>query len=383
MSSCSATGAPRAAAQPPPTAAGQVQLATGAPADGTSSDAVNAPHHLLRHVLSPEQCTDALRHFGTTDAKTAARMVNRMSQRELRDTFEKVGDARRPPLPPPSRCPAAALSLGGSLMAACGAVALPMNASQQRSHVPRSRPSCATSSTPLPTALRPLHCPSSSCRSPPLLPPPQVYCVHTNSNNNTWLRRKLLEAVGASRRFYSAASKTGGRPKARKAEGGAGGDRKRVRRDRRPAGEAGAAAPCTPAATAAAAHAAAPVAHHAAVHAGPVLPAGSPRALSQRMRQRGGEPQAPHHFTHRVLLQQVHVSTPPFQYTQPPAAAEEEGEDGSCSGHSASDVHTYTQHRLAVQPSSLDSGGPASPFAAAAQRRTQHSLLAAHNAYMG
>ncbi|PRW39294.1 hypothetical protein C2E21_6998 [Chlorella sorokiniana] len=291
MSSCSATGAPQGEHQLPAAAAGQPATADGGP------DAVNAPHHLLRHVLSPEQCTDALRHFGTTDAKSAARQVNRMSQRELRDTFEKV------------------------------------------------------------------------------------YCVHTNSNNNTWLRRKLLEAVGASRRFYSAANKTG-RPKARKAEGSAGGDRKRVRRERRPAGEAGTSAPSTPAAAAAAAAAPAPpAAHHAAAHAGPALPAGSPRALSQRLRQRGGETHYPHHLTHRMLLQQVHAVTPPFQYSQPAAAGEDECEDGSCSGRSASDVHTY--HRVAAQPSSLDSGGPTSPFAAAAQRRTQHSLMAAHKQSMG
>ncbi len=209
--------------------------------------------------------------------------------------------------------------------------------------------------------------------------------MHTNSNNNTWLRRKLLEAVGASRRFYSAANKTG-RSKARKAEGGAGGDRKRVRRDRRPAGEVAAAAPSTPAAAAAAqgAAAAAPAAHHhPAAHAGPALPAGSPRALSQRLRQRGsGETHYPHHLTHRMMLQQVHACTPPFQYSQAAQqAGEEEGDDGSCSGRSASDVHTY--HRVAAQPSSLDSGGPTSPFAAAAQRRTQHSLLATHLPSMG
>lgn len=50
----------------------------------------NGQHHLLRHVLSPEQCSDALRHFGTTDSKAAARMVNRMSQRDLRDMFQRV-----------------------------------------------------------------------------------------------------------------------------------------------------------------------------------------------------------------------------------------------------------------------------------------------------
>lgn len=206
----------------------------------------------------------------------------------------------------------------------------------------------------------------------------QVYCVHTNSNNNTWLRRKLLEAVGASRRFYSAANKTG-RAKARKAEGGAGGDRKRARRERRPASEAAAAAPSTPAAAAALGAApAAQVPHHHPAHAGPALPAGSPRALSQRLRQRG-ETHYPHHFTHRMLLQQVHAATPPFQYSQPAAAGEDE--DGSCSGRSASDVHTY--HRVPAQPSSLDSGAPTSPFAAAAQRRTQHSLMATHKQSMG
>lgn len=56
-----------------------------------AGDASNGQHHLLRHVLSPEQCSDALHHFGTADSKAAARMVNRMSQRELRDMFAKVG----------------------------------------------------------------------------------------------------------------------------------------------------------------------------------------------------------------------------------------------------------------------------------------------------
>ena len=105
MSSCSATGAPQSELQPPAAAAGQP-----APADGTA-DGVNAPHHLLRHVLSAEQCTDALRHFGTTDAKSAARQVNRMSQRELRDTFEKASRKICAALPPPACSPAAATNL--------------------------------------------------------------------------------------------------------------------------------------------------------------------------------------------------------------------------------------------------------------------------------
>lgn len=70
------------AAAPPAAAPG--------PAPADAADAPNGQHHLLRHVLSPEQCSDALRHFGTADSKTAARMVNRMSQRELRDMFCKV-----------------------------------------------------------------------------------------------------------------------------------------------------------------------------------------------------------------------------------------------------------------------------------------------------
>ena len=65
-------------APPPPPAAGVAQ------------------HHLLRHVLSAQQCHEALRHFATTDSKAAARQVNRMSQRELRDMFAKVGAVRNP-----------------------------------------------------------------------------------------------------------------------------------------------------------------------------------------------------------------------------------------------------------------------------------------------
>lgn len=67
-----------------------------APAATTAHDGEgpNGQHHLLRHVLSAQQCSDALRHFGTTDSKAAARMVNRMSQRELRDMFAKVCMAR-------------------------------------------------------------------------------------------------------------------------------------------------------------------------------------------------------------------------------------------------------------------------------------------------
>ena len=199
--------------------------------------------------------------------------------------------------------------------------------------------------------------------------------MHTNSNNNTWLRRKLLEAVGASRRFYSAAAKTG-RAKARKPEGAAG-EAKRSRRARKAGGEA-AMPPGTPGAPVAAAAAAPPA--HAAAPAGPVLPAGSPRALTQRLRQRSfAEPHYPQHCTHRMMLQQVHAATPPFPYTQPPAAAaaaeEEEGEGGTSSGRSGSDVHPS---RPLAPHGSLDSVGPASPFAAGAQRRALHSLLAAH-----
>lgn len=73
--------------------AGAVAPATpgcAAAAAAAGGDAVNGQHHLLRHVLSAEQCSDALRHFGTKDSKAAARMVNRMSQRELRDMFAKA-----------------------------------------------------------------------------------------------------------------------------------------------------------------------------------------------------------------------------------------------------------------------------------------------------
>lgn len=104
----------RLTAPPPPRACPQLALPTapppvhmpapmacdGAPPPPTpvspssalaAGDALGGQHHLLRHVLSPEQCSDALHHFGTTDSKAAARSVNRMSQRELRDMFAKVG----------------------------------------------------------------------------------------------------------------------------------------------------------------------------------------------------------------------------------------------------------------------------------------------------
>lgn len=121
------------------------------------------------------------------------------------------------------------------------------------------------------------------CPAPTPSPPPppsrtQVYNVHTNSNNNTWLRRKLLEAVGASRRFYAAANRTG-RPKQRRAHADAG-----------HAGAAAAAAAkprAAPRAAQAVQHCAqrgAAVHPHHTVAPGPALPAGSPRALAARRR---------------------------------------------------------------------------------------------------
>ncbi|KAL4421999.1 hypothetical protein ABPG77_005429 [Micractinium sp. CCAP 211/92] len=201
MSSCSTTSPQLALPTAPPPVYTRAPMARdtaplpttpASPSALAAGDASSGQHHLLRHVLSPEQCSDALHHFGTADSKAAARMVNRMSQRELRDMFAKV------------------------------------------------------------------------------------YNVHTNSNNNTWLRRKLLEAVGASRRFYAAANRTG-RPKQRRAHvdschGGA---------------AAAAAKPRSPKAAHAPQHGvqrcAAQQVHHA-VAPGPALPAGSPRALAARRR---------------------------------------------------------------------------------------------------
>lgn len=75
---------------PVPMAAEHVPASASVAGGGDAGDAPNGGHHLLRHVLSPSQCSDALHHFGTTDSKAAARMVTRMSQRELRDMFCKV-----------------------------------------------------------------------------------------------------------------------------------------------------------------------------------------------------------------------------------------------------------------------------------------------------
>jgi hypothetical protein len=226
----------------------------------------------------------------------------------------------------------------------------------------------------------------------------QVYSVTTNSNNNTWLRRKLLEAVGASRRFYNAASKAGGRPKARRA----------------PAAPSAAPA-ATVAAPAEGSHAAAaafavkgpthyvihqmpaqlqlhhhqqahqqphqqqhsgsssaslhntqphqPHHHHLAAAPGPALPAGSPRALVQRMRaaQQQHHPAAAAH--HYLAEPQRHFFQPLHQQQ---SSEEEEGGD-TCSEEAGA---AEAQHPRALAPhhghSSPDCSSPTSVFAATA-----------------
>lgn len=106
----------------------------------------------------------------------------------------------------------------------------------------------------------------------------QVYNVHTNSNNNTWLRRKLLEAVGASRRFYAAANRTG-RPKQRRAPADGGAALAPKPRTPKAAPALLACAPQHCSQRSAAQHH-----HHHAMAPGPALPAGSPRALAARRR---------------------------------------------------------------------------------------------------
>ncbi|KAI3431501.1 hypothetical protein D9Q98_004552 [Chlorella vulgaris] len=257
------------------------KLSQAAPAATTAHDGEgpNGQHHLLRHVLSAQQCSDALRHFGTTDSKAAARMVNRMSQRELRDMFAKV------------------------------------------------------------------------------------YTVTTNSNNNTWLRRKLLEAVGASRRFYNASNRTG-RPKAsrRSPASSSGGATPKPRKQ-----QAVPAMPTTPTAS--------PTAlHHPAFAVGPALPAGSPRALMQRMRSTAAasgsttalndaHAASPRHAHHQ--LQHAFLPTPRFQrYTSQRAQSSEE-EGGASSNRSSGD----DTHPRALRPAGavLDCASPtcASAFGAA------------------
>lgn len=141
---------------------------------------------------------------------------------------------------------------------------------------------------------------------------PQVYTVNTNSNNNTWLRRKLLEAVGASRRFYAAANKTG-RPKPRGSKAPAAA---RVRAPKQ-GGAAAAAAPVTP--------------RVGPPHLTPgmQLPAGSPRALLRRAGAAGGQQQGDTHFSHhcRAVLQaaQAEAAAAQQQQASSASAAAEQG----------------------------------------------------------
>jgi hypothetical protein len=191
----------------------------------------------------------------------------------------------------------------------------------------------------------------------------QVYTVTTNSNNNTWLRRKLLEAVGASRRFYNASNRTG-RPKAsrRSPASSSGGATPKPRKQ-----QAVPAMPTTPTAC--------PTAlHHPAFAVGPALPAGSPRALMQRMRSTAAasasttalndaHAASPRHAHHQ--LQHAFLPTPRFQrYTSQRAQSSEE-EGGASSNRSSGD----DTHPRALRPAGavLDCASPtcASAFGAA------------------
>lgn len=208
-----------------------------------------------------------------------------------------------------------------------------------------------------------------------------MYVVHTNSNNNTWLRRKLLEAVGASRRFYTAANKTG-RPKARRDGGdkasGGGVSKAPKAHSRSPRAQKVAAStgPQKPA-----------VSSTAAPHApppGPALPAGSPRALSQRLRQRSyGDTHFPNHFR-SVLAQaaqqqeeQADCPHPPSAgpyYTLPAAAQPHYSDQDTATGSERSGTE---QHPRALAPfgSAYEGSSPTSAFAAPSLQQQQAAAM--------
>jgi hypothetical protein len=196
--------------------------------------------------------------------------------------------------------------------------------------------------------------------------------VHTNSNNNTWLRRKLLEAVGASRRFYAAANRTGRAKGARRSPAAPG-----------PAAQArprkAAPPPVAPAAEAAPQHAY-PL-HHAAP-ASRVLPAGSPRALAQRMRAVRVHPAAgsttaleqaegglPFYFQHQqqqqldALPHRTHLYADVLSYA-PPHPSSDDG--ATCSDHSGSEGHP-----AALAPRGMRLESPTSAVAAAMQQQAE------------
>ncbi|PSC67176.1 hep_Hag family [Micractinium conductrix] len=300
--------APAADSARPAASASQPAACSGPAPAHTAAE--GGQHHLLRHVLSPEQCSDALHHFNTNDSKAAARQVNRMSQRELRDMFAKV------------------------------------------------------------------------------------YNVHTNSNNNTWLRRKLLEAVGASRRFYAAAASRAGRSRPKKASADGGSH-----------------------ATAAAPKPRAPKAHHAEPHVlhcrggqaappsfgshgsaggghvahhvlppGPALPAGSPRALSHRPRRAAlGSASAlgdASHYGAASYGAACFGGAPYPAYPQAPCQPQRrqcyvypaaQHSDDTCSGSVGSEAHPAA----IGSPRSWDSTSPTSAFAAAHPQPLMHPSAAA------
>ena len=301
-----------------------------------------------------------------------------MSQRELRDMFAKVrhvlpclhrwGGAQRAQRPavvgkkPAKGCQAGRCAAGGA----------------EAFDAPSTRPPT------LPTPPLPPSAPRCS----------QVYNVHTNSNNNTWLRRKLLEAVGASRRFYAAAASRAGRSRPKKASADGGSH-----------------------ATAAAPKPRAPKAHHAEPHVlhcrggqaappsfgshgsaggghvahhvlppGPALPAGSPRALSHRPRRAAlGSASAlgdASHYGAASYGAACFGGAPYPAYPQAPCQPQRrqcyvypaaQHSDDTCSGSVGSEAHPAA----IGSPRSWDSTSPTSAFAAAHPQPLMHPSAAA------
>ena len=148
-------------------AAEQQQQQQSAALAASCGDALLPPeqrtHHLLKHCLSQSQRSAALQHFNTADAREAAKEIARMGQRELQAKF-KVGGG---PGTRRFRAGAEAARAGGG-------------------------------GTP-PRLAAPMYPPAPLPGRPARLPLPQeVYGSATKSNNNSWLRRKLYEAVGVA-----------------------------------------------------------------------------------------------------------------------------------------------------------------------------------------
>lgn len=161
--------------------AGQ-QAAGPAPAPAQSCNSVDPAqrtHHLLKHCLSQSQRGAALQQFNTSDPREAAKEIARMGQRELQAKFKvRYGGGGGPGMhadAPAARCCSSSQVLLRQCCC-CGYL-----------------PACAACSAVL-----------RCCRPDPFLPRPggtavqEVYGSATKSNNNSWLRRKLYEAVGVA-----------------------------------------------------------------------------------------------------------------------------------------------------------------------------------------